>query len=231
MAVTVSGLIKPSIIFFEVIYRCEIFYRSQNQKLPLPFSRIHPHSFFQTLPISVLCGVQMSLLLFVWASASEKNTSVPSTWWCNPSGTAASRPLHRWQCCTSKSQINPVNPVPHKLWHTHFDLMESHWINAVIDLCVFLVFFFCLLCATKICACKKTKIKVNIELGHIELGLMSAPSHLRRALLKISQYRCQSADQLVNEVSFLECFSLSRASKWRKSEALKHRTKHTDGWA
>lgn len=172
----------------------------------------------------------MSLLLFVWASASEKNTSVPSTWWCNPLGTAASRPLHRWQCCTLKSQINPVNPVPHKLWHTHFDLMESHYQCCNWFVCVSGVFFV-LSVPQRFMHVKKTKIKVNIELGHIELGLMSAPSHLRRALLKISQYSCQSADQLVNEVSFLECFSLSRASKWRKSEVLKHRTKHTDGWA
>ena len=62
---------------------------------------------------------------------------------------------------------------------------------------------------------------MNIELGHIELGLTSAPSHLRRALLKISQYSCQSADQLVNEVSFLECFPPSRANKWRTVGGLK----------
>ena len=122
-------------------------------------------------------------------------------------GPSASRPVHRWQCCTSKPHVNPFNPVPHKQRHTHFEFMESHWITAIIDSCVLLLFF-CPLYATKICTWEK-KNKVNIELGDIELGLTSAPSRLMRAQLKISQYSCQSANQSVNEVSFLECFSLS----------------------
>lgn len=88
--------------------------------------------------------------------------------------------------------------------------MESHWITASIDSCVLLLCFFCPLCATKV---EKKQNKVNIELGHIESGLTSAPSHLKRAPLKISQCSCQSADQLVNKVSFLECFSLSPTSR------------------
>ncbi len=68
----------------------------------------------------------------------------------------ASRPVHRWQCCTSNPNLNPVNPVPHKQWHTHFEFMESHWITAIIDSCVSLLFF-CPLCATKICTWGKKK--------------------------------------------------------------------------
>lgn len=59
---------------------------------------------------------------------------------------AASRPVHRWQCCTSKTYVNPVNPVPYKQQHTHFEFTESHWISAVIDSCLFLLFFCPSLC-------------------------------------------------------------------------------------
>lgn len=55
---------------------------------------------------------------------------------------AASRPVHRWQCCTLKPHLNPVNPVPHKQGRTHFEFTESHWITAVIDSCASLLFFF-----------------------------------------------------------------------------------------
>lgn len=129
---------------------------------------------------------------------------------------AVSRPVHRWQCCTSKPHLNPVNPVPHKQWHTRFEFMESHWITAIIDSCCVL-FFFVLSVPQRFAHEKENK--VNIELGHIEIGLTStpSPSHLKRASLKISQYTCQSADQLVNKVSFLECFALSPMTYSRRS--------------
>lgn len=125
---------------------------------------------------------------------------------------AASRPVPRWQCCTSKPHLNPVNPVPHKQLHTHFEFTESHWITAFIDSCVSLLFFLYSVPQDLHREEKKKRNKVNIELGHIELGL-TAPSHLKRARLKISQYRCQSADQLFNKVSFFKCFFLSPTSK------------------
>lgn len=86
---------------------------------------------------------------------------------------AAPTPVHRWQRCTLQHHMNPVNPVPHKQWHTCFEFIESldhccYWF-----LCAAVVF--CPLWATKFHTWRKNKV-------NIELSLTSAPAPSRGGL-------------------------------------------------
>lgn len=222
MAIIVSrGLIKSD--FFKVMQMWNILQEKNPSKLlTCLFLNASTYTLkLLTTPISFVCRVQLSLCF----SLSEPQ-HLRKTHQCRQYDDvirwepAASKPVHRWQCCTSKPHFKPRQPSSPELWHTYFEFMESHWITSIIDSCVFLLVFV-LSVPQRFAHEKKTKNKVNIEVGHIDSGLTSAPSHLKRALLKISQYSCQSADQSVNKVSFLECFPLSPISKWRTVEGLK----------
>lgn len=117
----------------------------------------------------------------------------------------------------------------------------SHWITAIIDSCVLLLLFLLLLFCSSLCrlrfAHRRKGGKVNIELGHIELGPTSTTFPSQEGSLKVQSI--QTVNRAINHsvrfllFIFFKCFSLLAASTWCvvALKVLKHWTKHTDGLA
>lgn len=109
-------------------------------------------------PISFLCRVQLSLCF----SLSEPQ-HLRKTHQCRQYDDvirwepAASKPVHRWQCCTSKPHFKPCQPsspeLAHILWVHGESLDHSYYWFMCVSV------GFCPLCATKICTWQQNKTK------------------------------------------------------------------------